>query len=857
MKSIKFIIFFFIILILAGAYLFSQEEAFFNDNLLKTFTFRNLGPFRSGAWITCIAVPESPPQAHLYTFYVGTRHGGLWKTTNNGTTFKPIFDEQGSLSIGAVAVAPSNPNLIWVGTGEQANARSSHAGDGVYKSEDGGQSWKQMGLRDSHHIARIVIHPQNPNIVYVAAMGHLFSFNEERGVFKTEDGGQTWQKVLYLNNKIGAIDLVINRKNPDILYAAMYEKYRYPWHFEEGGPGSGIYKTMDGGKSWQRLQGGLPTGKIGRIGLDIYRQNPDILYAIIENANTRPPTEEEIKKDKSKGLKPQPRQIGGEVYRSQDGGQSWTKMNSLKDNLGGKAAYSFNQIRIDPQNERKIYVTGICLANSEDGGKTWHDVNWPPRRLFRTAFGDVRTVWIDPQDSNRIIMGSDGGFYVSYDGGRSCDYYDNLPIGEIYALGVDMEEPYNIYVGLQDHESWKGPSNGWSGRITLSDWKTVGAQDGMYNQVDPTNSRWLYNTYQFGGHFRVDQKLGTRTSIQPKRKEGKTPYRFNWTPPLLISPHNSQIIYTGAQVLLRSLNRGDIWQEISPDLTTNDAQKIAGRGHITYCTITTISESPLEAGILWVGTDDGKVWVSKDFGANWKDLTPALAQAGAPENYWVSRVFASHHNQATAYVAKTGFRRDDFRPFLYKTTDFGQSWISLASNLPQEPINVIFEDKENPNLLFVGTDGGLYVSLDGGQKWLKMQNNMPCSVIVSDLLIHPKAKDLVVATYGRGVYLTDISPLQELTPEVLQKEVYLFKIKPQAQLQAHTFGGNYHLYGDRHLYTPNLANSVAIYYYLKKDISEKVTIRVTTLQGELIGKLKGTSKAGINKVVWDMRREPP
>ena len=834
MRSKRFIKLSFIIMlvIFINTNIFSNNEEFKVESFLKSFVFRGLGPYRCGSWVTGFAVPEKPLKAHLYTFYVATRNGGVWKTTNNGTTFEPIFDEQRYLSIGAIALAPSNPEVVWVGTGEAYNARSSNRGNGVYKSEDGGKTWKHMGLEDTHHIAKIIIHPENPDIVYVAAMGHLFTPNKERGLFKTTDGGKTWKKILYVNESTGVIDLVINPLNPDILYAATYEMMRRPWELKRGGPGSGIYKTTDGGRTWQKLTNGLPSGKVGRIGIDIYLKNPNILYAIVENLNKGTPF--------------------GEVYRTDDAGRTWRRVSPPEINLSEKAPYSFNQIRIDPTDDKKIYVLGITLANSTDGGKTWHDVKWPPKRLFSKAFGDVRTLWIDPLNPDRIFFGSDGGVFISYDGGKTCDHYYNLPLGEFYAVGVDMDEPYNIYGGLQDHDSWKGPSNGWSGRITISDWVTVGIQDGMYNQVDPICSRWLYNTFQFGGHRRVDQRLGVAKNIMPKREKGKEPYRFNWTPPLIISPHNSSIIYTGAQVLLRSLDRGEHWEEISPDLTTNDREKIkAGGREIHYCTITTISESPLKPGLIWVGTDDGKVWITKNGGVDWIDLTENLTKAGAPINYNVSRVFASYHNPGTAYVTKSGFKWDDFKPFVFKTTDYGKTWISISNNLPEFPVNVIIEDRKNPNLLFVGTDSGLYVSINGGKKWFPMKNNLPW-VKITDLIIHPRDNDLIVATYGRGLFITDITPLQQLNEEILEKEIYFFDIESKNQYVTRGWG-NYHLYGDRHIFTPNEPNAIVINYYLRDKTSKEVKIIIKNLYGEIVKELTGKGERGLNTVLWNMR----
>jgi hypothetical protein len=452
-----------------------------------------------------------------------------------------------------------------------------------------------------------------------------------------------------------------------------------------------------------------------------------------------------------------------------------------------------------------------------------------------------------------MLFGSDGGVHVSYDGGKTCDHLYNIPLGEFYAISVDMEDPYNIYGGLQDHDSWKGPSNGWAGEVGPENWVTVGTSDGMYNVVDPDDSRWAYNTHEFGGHSRVDQKLGTLTDIKPLREKGKPAYRFNWTPPLHISPHNSQIIYTGAQVLLRSLNRGDHWQEISPDLTTNDPVKTAGRGNITYCTITTISESPVRPGLIWVGTDDGKVWLTRDGGTNWTDLTANIAKAGAPAGRWVSRVLASAAQEGTAYVTETGFRNDDFRPFVYKTTDFGATWTAITAGLPDFPVNVIFEDRKNPNLLFLGSDGGVFVSIDGGGRWVRMKNNMP-NALVKDLLVHPRENDLVVATYGRGLFVTDITPLQEMNENVLARDLHFFEIKPR--IQRVTSGwGNYRLYGDRHLFTPNEPDAVAINYYLKEKPKEKVNITVTDPYGQVLAELPGKVEPGLNTVLWDMRRQ--
>ena len=814
-----------------------SDQEFFDEDLLKVFNYRALGPARQGARILDIIVPESQP----YTFYVSTASGGLWRTVNNGTTFESIFKNPGKMPIGDTAVALSNPDIIWIGTGTAASGRISLLGDGIYKSVDGGKTWTHMGLKETRHIGRIVIHPTNPDIVYAAALGYHFSFNEERGLYKTTDGGKTWKKSLYISDKVGVVDVAMNPQDPDVLYAASYDKWRNAWHFEEAGPESGIYKTADGGKTWTRLTNGLPSGKLGRIGVDIYLRNPNIVYATIDNWNMRPPTKKEVQLARRRDQEPQEQRIGGEVYRSDDAGKTWKKMNSMDDRIGGGKWYG--QIRIDPNDDQVIYVQSTTLFRSTDGGKKW------TRNIAGSVHVDHHALWIDPRNSKHIILGNDGGLTITYDWGKTWDVYENIPGAQFYAIGVDMDEPYNIYGGTQDTGSLKIPSNGPTGRITRDDWITVGGGDGMYNQPDPNDSRWLYNEYQFGTIQRVDQKLRTAKSIRPSREEGEPPLRFNWNCPIRISPHNSQIIYFGSNVLHRSLNRGDDWQEISPDLTTNDPEKL--KGNIEHCTITTISESPVTPGIIWVGADDGKVQLTRNGGGSWTDRTPYLAKAGAPQFYYVSRVFASHFDEGAAYVVKTGFQRDDFRPLVFKTTDFGETWTSVAGNLPQEIIYVIFEDRKNPNLLCVGTDIGVFVTLDGGKSWLSMKNNMPTNP-VHDLLIHPRENDLVVGSYGFGIYVTDISPLQELSAKVAAEDIYLFGVEPKIRWRYRSGGG---LFGNRHFNAPNETFGLTIYYYLKEAAKEDVRVIITDPYGNELNSLRGTQKAGLHKVVWNMRRK--
>lgn len=825
--------------------------------LFQNFQYRNLGPFRAGAWIGDIAVPEIREGEHKYTFYVAARNGGVWKTINNGNTFFPIFDDYGVNAIGALEVAPSDPNIVWVGTGEDSYARSSYAGNGIYLSTDAGKTFRNMGLSDSHHIGRIIIHPLDPAVVYVAVMGHLFSENEERGVFKTSNGGKTWEKVLYINPKIGVVDLCMNFSDPEVLYACSYEKIRLPWHYEAGGQGSRIYRTVNGGQDWQMLSGGLPQGNLGRIGIDLHRADPAIVYAVIQNLNPKPGLQKKTDArfdaftDNSYDDL-----IGGEVYRSNDAGDTWREVSDPKVDVSGKAAYSFNEITVDPEDPEKVFIVGVSMQYSVDGGKTWP--GWRNKERFLSNFGDVRTFWIDPFDPEYMMLGSDGGMYLSYDGGRSMWHLYQLPLGELYNVEVDDAEPYNIYAGLQDHEAWKGPVNGWSGSVGLEDWVIVGMWDGMYTKVNPHNNRWLYFTTQFGKHHRVDQLKGVRYEITPQASEGKPLYRYTWNTPIVLSPHNSDILYTGGQMLLRSLDRGENWEEISPDLTTNDPVKIAGKGHIMFCTLTTICESPVKSGVIWVGTDDGRVHMTPDHGANWKEHTSGIAAVGGPRDTWVSRVVASGHDHQTVYVTKSGYREDIFQPFVFKTKDMGKTWINISGNLPAAPVSVLFEDQVNPDLLFVGTDTGVYFSLNEGEEWIPLQNNIP-PVPIRDLLVHPREKDLVVGTYGRGAWVTNIGPLQELSQKILEQDFHLFDItpKPINNASERRSWGNYHMTGDAHIRTPNERPGLQLFYYLKEKSDRPLTIRIENMDGKKIVELKTEVTPGIHKIIWGGRNIRP
>ena len=799
-------------------------------DLLKAFTYRNLGPFRTGAWVSALAIPESPAHAHARVMFAGARTGGVWRTTNSGTTWEAVTDGVGIASVGAVAVAPSDANVVWVGTGDNSVTRSAYSGDGVYKSTDAGTTWTNMGLKDSQHIARIVVHPSNPDIVWVAALGHEYSPNQERGVFYSSDGGRTWTRQLFVNPTTGAVDLIVDPHNPQVLYAAMYDAMRYPWKIQDGGPGSGIYKTSDGGKHWDKLENGLPKGTLGRIGIDLCRTHPEVIYAVIDNFNlySGPP--------RGRGGAGGEEKVGGEVYRSSDAGRTWRKVSAQADDVSRKAGYSFNQIRVDPNNPDRVFITGSSLLESDDGGRTWPGLRaggGRGRLPFQSTFGDFRSLWIDPLDSQHMIATSDGGVTVSYDGGRTSDHFSNLKLGEVYAIGADMQQPYNIYEGLQDHENWKGPVDGWSGSVTIDDWVTTGIGDGMYNALDPTG-RWLYNTQEFGVLGRVDMQLRTRTIVDPTKPTAPHPftnvarlgpaganapdkilYRFNWTAPVRLSPHDPNTVYYGSQFLLRSRDRGDHWDIISPDLTTNNPEKIDTRDtSIQHCTIVTIDESPARAGVIWVGTDDGKVQVTRDTGAHWSDVTEQVAAAGGPADAWVTRVYASRYDPATAFITKSRRRRDDLKPYVLRTTDYGATWTMLTRGLPNAAeAAAIVEDTVDHEMLFLGTTAGVYVSFDRGANWHSFRSNMPPAP-VTDLLVHPREGDLVVGTYGRGIWVTNIVPLRGMGGDFLSSDAALLPIRSFAERHEGAWG-NYRLLGDRHPSTPNEPNAMVVHYYLK------------------------------------------
>jgi photosystem II stability/assembly factor-like uncharacterized protein len=815
--------------------------------VLKGLNFRSIGPTQQSGRFVDFAVPSG----QTYTFYAASASGGLWKTENNGQTFEPLFDNEKVFSIGDIAVAPSDPAVIWLGSGEANNSRSTYWGDGIYKSVDAGKTWTNMGLKESQHIGRVLIHPKDANVVYVAALGHLYSDNPERGLYKTTDGGKTWAKVLDIavdGRAIGVVDVVMDPSDPETLYAASYDRFRRPWTWGIGGPGSGIHKTIDGGKTWTKLTNGLPSGVLGRIGLAISVKNPKILYAEIENANKPGMTAEDRYKEVLAG-KSSAGMIDGEIYRSEDAGATWAKVSPEKQSVGGAPGYYYGQIIVDPNDANVVYVLSVGVLASRDGGKTWK-----PTFSFG---GDNHALWIDPKDSGHMLLGYDHGLGLTWDGGKNWYHPDFLPLAQFYAVDYDMSYPYRVAGGLQDNGSLMGPStnvgaSGGYGRraggppIRLEDWFNVGGGDGMYNVFDRATNRVLYNESQFGPLTRVDLVTGESKYIAYQQVKPET--RWNWCAPILVSTLNSDVVYHCGNIVVMSTNRGESWTEISPDLSTNDPAKLqvdgkGGDGNIQYCTITTFDESPLLPGVLWAGTDDGNVWVTRDNGKAWTKLNDKIS--GNP-GYWVSRVAASPSDPGTAYVAYTGFRNDDFRPYLYKTTDYGATWTALAAGLAEGPVNVIREDPKNSKLLFAGTDFGVYVSFDGGKAWLKMKGDMPTQP-VHDIKVQPRDSDLIIATHGRGAYVVDIKPLEELTPDMLAEDFHLFGVEPKARW----VGENRRESSSSNFAGESEPAGLAICYLLKAKPKEGAKIQVFA-GSLLLQEITGTADVGLNRVQWDI-----
>lgn len=853
-------------------------------SLFNHLTWRSVGPTVQGGRVVDLeAVPGKP-----YTFYVAYASGGLWRTETNGVTFEPLFDEQPTLIMGDIAVDPQNPATIWVGTGENNSSRSSYPGLGVYRSDDAGKTWRHMGLGESDRIGRIIVDPRDSRRVWVAVLGRLYTSSPERGVYRTTDGGATWQRVLATgqeDGETGVIDLAIDPQNSDILYAAAWQRSRRPWNFVEGGKGSGIYKSVDGGTTWSRLTAGLPTGEhVGRIGLAIAPSRPSTLYASVDNQEPLPEelwdlgdaalSAKRLKKmTKEEFLAQDPEAIedfirdnelevgldakslikkvkndevtladllaqlddananlfdadirGLEVYRSDDAGASWRRTHEgLLRDVTYTYGYYFGQVRVAPEDPEKVYCVGVPLIGSEDGGKTWRGKNG------RGVHVDYHPILFDPNAPGRMIAGNDGGLDASYDGGKTWVKLDNQAVGQFYSIAYDFDEPYNVYGGLQDNGTLKGSSQARPG---IDPWTFLGGGDGMHVQIDPRDGTYYFGS-QFGFYYRQDPS-GPRRSVRPRNALKEKALRYNWNSPVQLSSHNPDIVYFGTNKLFRSLDQGETWKAISPELTV-----ATDHGDVPFATITSISESTLELGLIWVGTDDGQVHLTVDGGVSWKDVGSSLPQR------WVSRLEASRQEKGRAYLSLNGYRDDDHAPYLYMTEDFGATWISIAGKLPAEPINVVREDPQNSDVLYVGTDRGVYVSLDRGGSWQALAAGLP-PVAVHDLAVHPRDRELIAGTHGRSIYILDALPIQEAAKLLKQPEPPGVDLYPVEKIT----------------YDRGWASRRSLWFY---DATEDPFLKIpfwsaadgratlTVLEGERpLRRFEVETQRGINTLTWDL-----
>lgn len=794
--------------------------------------WRAIGPALFGGRVDDIeAVPDDPN-----VIFVATASGGIFRSMNNGVTWQPVFDDAGpALSIGDIAIAPSDPSIVWAGTGEPNNRQSATWGDGVYRSLDGGSTWQNMGLRETQSIGRVVIDPHDPNVVFVAAVGHLFGPNEERGLYRTRDGGKTWQKVLGVDTNTGVTDVAMARDGHTLL-AATYERRRRAWGFVGGGPGSGLWRSIDGGDTWERVTHGIPDGTIGRIGLDFSRSDPAIAYALIENRN-------------------------GGVFRSEDGGATWTRQNRLDE----RPDY-FSQIRVDPKNPNRVWVLGTAFYGSIDGGKSFTSDSTALR-----VHPDNHALWIDPNHPDHMLLGTDGGVFATYDGARRWDYMNNLPIGQFYDIAVDAREPYWIYGGLQDNGTFAFPSGTYSrGPLTDDQVTFLEYGDGFQVALDSTDPRLVYTNSQNGRGYVVDLVTREERRITPVSPDEKSPYRFNWNTAILVSPSDPHVYYYGANKLLRTTDRGTTWQAISPDLTRNqDWRKLplgAGiplrdsttpsrdDGTSAYGNITTIGATPRAPGTLYVGTDDGNVQMTTDSGTTWSNITTRFHLRSAPS---VSKVLPSIHDARTAYVAFDGHTDDDLHPYLFKTADGGATWRSIVGDLPADgPVKTVTEDPRNPNLLFAGTEFGMFWSFDGGQHWNRPPG-LP-TVMVDRILVDDRNNDLILGTHGRSIFiLDDIRAIEAGDPAHPTSDVQLFPLRDVTEVYQWR---DQPLQGSAKFEAPN-APVGALVTYLIGDAphsdTSAVRIELLSSSGTVVRTLTGSGSPGLHRVLWDMRTQLP
>jgi len=822
-QSLFFILSFFLFLQIG----YSQSTATINSNTFGAIEARHIGPAVMSGRISAIVASEKDPRI----VYIGSAGGGIWKSINGGVISKPIFDEY-KQSIGALAMDQEHPDTVWAGTGEPWTRNSVSVGKGIYKTTNGGESWELKGLENTERIGRIEINQQNPNTIFVAALGHLWDANEERGVYKTADGGENWEKILYKNEHTGCADLSIDPENPKVIYAAMWNHQRWPYFFRSGGEGSGLYKSEDGGESWEKLTNGLPVDSVGRIAVDVSPANPDIVYAVVEA------------KEK------------GGLYKSYNKGESWELINETP--AMKERPFYFSYIVADPVDTRIVYKPGFQLYTSRDGGETFSSGSF---MFGGSVHSDHHALWISKKDNEQMYLGTDGGTYVSNDQGNTWRILRNLPVSQFYHVSTDNQNPYNVYGGLQDNGSWMGPSES-PGGIENSDWTNLGGGDGFYVFPDPYDENIIYWQSQGGNINRYYKDTREVKSIKPYSSEETEELRFNWDTPVAFGAL-SEAMYVGAQYLFKSNDKGDTWQRISPDLSTDDPQKQKQEesGGITidnttaenHTTIYTIHESPMDSNVIWVGTDDGNVQVTENSGKNWNNVVANVPDL--PEHTWCSYIEASTHDRNTAYATFDGHRTGDMNSYVYKTTDMGKSWEPLQTPDIKGYCHVVLEDTQNPDLLFLGTEFGLFVTIDGGKSWARFDGNIP-EVSVRDMYFQKREQDLVLATHGRGIMIIDdITPIRHLDTSDLTKDMVYLPSKPSLIEYS---GYQQKFSGDDEFVGPNQPQATMLTYYLKKrHIFGDMHLEIFNEKGEKTHTLPAGKRKGINRVALDLRKEPP
>jgi photosystem II stability/assembly factor-like uncharacterized protein len=796
-------------------------------------SWRSIGPAMFAGRVADVAgVPGKPD-----ILYVGTASSGLYKSTNGGVTFDPVFETGNTLSIGAIAVQPDNPDVVYVGTGEGAVRNSISFGDGLYKSTDGGKSWKHLGLSSSERFSRIVINPTNPQIVLAAAMGKAFGPGGERGLYRSADGGATWTRTLAGNETTGASDVAIDPRDPNIVYAGLYDYQRQPWYFRSGGPGSGLYRSADAGVSWTKLtdaalKNGLPGARlIGRVGVAVSMSSPNIVYALIEA------------------------QENGVLWRSDDRGMTWRVVNSER-RINNRPFY-YTQVRIDPVDPNRVYTLSGSFNMSTDGGRTFGPSGG-------RMFGDHHALWIDPTNPKRLLSGTDGGFFISNDYGRNWDFVNNMPMAQAYHLGVDMAEPYNVMGGFQDHEIWRGPNEKWNQvGVREGDWLRLRYMaDGMHTIADPRDPNIIYYNGHFGDITRLDMRNREERYIQPYPPGPigggamHDLYRFNWNSPVHMSPTNPDVLYFGGNVLFKTVDKGEHWSIISPDLSTNDKSKqVASGGEVSndntraefHCTIISIAESPRDANVIWAGTDDGNVQITRDGGKTWTNVAPNIT--GAPKFSWVSSISASTTSAGTAYISIDQHRLDDFAPYVFVTTDYGKSWRRISDGL-KGYVHVVKEDPKEPSLIYAGSELGIYASFDRGTSWTDLRLGLPPLAVV-DLVVHPRDNDLVIATHARGFYiLDDATPLQQIAAgRAVGSAPVLFPPMPAVR---YIPASDTSVLGNRVWVAPNAPYGAILNYYLPEASPSGVTISVADRTGRTVSTFSGPGALGVNRTSWNL-----